>query len=78
MPAVLFFRTGNGPNATDSRYVRSLHRVCDLRRRFDLHSGRDLHRGWGLRYGTTWVIGAISILLKTTLECGLFCVKDIE
>ena len=32
----------------------------------------------GLRYGTTWVIGAISILLEMTLECGLFCVKDIE
>ncbi len=46
--------------------------------RSDLRCGRDLHRGRGLRYGMTWVIGAISILLKTTLECGLFCVKDIE
>ena len=79
----------------DSRHGRSLHRVCDLRRRFDLYCGRDLHCGRdsccgvicvvdatctvdGVRYETTWVIGAISILLKTTLECGLFCVKDIE
>lgn len=46
--------------------------------RSDLRCGRDLLRGWGLRYEMTWVIGAISILLKTTLECGLFCVKDIE
>ena len=46
--------------------------------RSDLRCGRDLHRGWGLRYGMTWVIGAILILLEMTLECGLFCVKDIE
>ena len=63
---------------TRLRHGCSLHRVCDLRRGSDLHCGRDLHRGWGLRYGTTWVIGAISILLEMTLECGLFCVKDIE
>lgn len=77
MPAVLFFRTGNGPNAT-----RAMYAVCIVYATCVVDpiciGGRDLHRGWGLRYGTTWVIGAISILLEMTLECGLFCVKDIE
>lgn len=46
--------------------------------RIDLYCECGLHCESYLCHGMTCIVDATSILLKTTLECGLFCVKDIE